>query len=406
MVEKSPDDLEKHPSFQERLDPGGEHKRLADGAGLLATGPVGWLMRKLGVEEDTLEAARNAPDRYAQLVNNIEDVANLLAPLGWIAFGAIPSDRYQEAAQLVADGDSEAAESVLTDAWEDRLDFALGPLLSLYADQTRRRIGHERGLLVREAIEGYKDGRYASAITLTLTQIDGIVYDMTGKDAKSFFASGRKATHLTDDKTIAGHPSGLVVLSALFTKDRKQTTLDGELRRHGIVHGRELGYDTKRNAIKTFVALFAVVEWAAPIDAAETERLELEREERYAGSDEMDEWGCRLDRRGFDSVQNALTTIQLYQNARFSRAGYASDVRELEANEEFSSIPDIEMVISADGRCFRVWAPTEGGIFFGVAGHDGEQIGWRYQGTTPPSADFLTDPEWRHLLKDEPHRDW
>ena len=49
MVEKSPDDSEKHPSFQERLDPGGEHKRLADGAGLLATGPVGWLMRKLGV---------------------------------------------------------------------------------------------------------------------------------------------------------------------------------------------------------------------------------------------------------------------------------------------------------------------------------------------------------------------
>jgi hypothetical protein len=405
MVTKSTDDSDKHPSFQERVDPGGEHKRLAEGARLLATGPAGWLMRKLGVEEETLENARSAPSRYAQIVSNIENVADLLAPLGWIAFGAIPSDRYQEAARLVADGDSEAAENLLTDAWEDRLDFALSPLLALYSDQTRREIGHERGLLMREAIESYKDERYASAITLTLTQIDGIVYDMTGKDAKSFFASGRKARHLTDDKTLPGHPSGLVVLSALFTKDRKHTTLDGELRRHGIVHGRELGYDTKRNAIKTFVALFAVVEWAAPRDTAEAERLELEREERYAGSDETDEWGCRLDRRGFDSVQNALTTIQLYQNARFSRTGYASDVHELEAKEEFSSIPDIEMVVSADGRCFRVWAPTEGGIFFGIAGQDGEQIGWQYQGTSSPSADVLTDTEWRHL-KDEPHPDW
>ena len=308
-----------------------------------------------------MEAARNAPKRYAQLVSNIEDVANLLAPHGWIAFGAIPSDRYQEAAQLVADGDSEAAEDLLTKAWEERLDFALRPLQSLYADQTRRRIGHGARPLGRERRSRATKMGAMPVPSPTLTEIDGIVYDMTGKDAKSFYASGKKAGHLTDDKTIprsSERPRG--AQRAIY--QRPQTHDFGwRARRHRIVHGRELGYDTKRNAIKTFVALFAVVEWAAPKDTAVAERLELAREERYAGSDETDEWGCRLDRRGFDSVQNVLTTIQLYVQVPVSRVRICLRCARTRGDRRVLGIPGIEMVISADGRCFRVWAPTEGG---------------------------------------------
>jgi hypothetical protein len=99
--------------------------------------------------------------------------------------------------------------------------------------------------------------------------------------------------------------------------------------------------------------------------AVETTRLRSERETRYAGSEETDEEGRRLDRRGFDRVQRALTTIEVYQQARFGRTGYARDVRELEANDEFSSIPGIQMMCSVDERSFRAWAPTEGGIVSG-----------------------------------------
>jgi hypothetical protein len=152
--------------------------------------------------------------------------------------------------------------------------------------------------------------------------------------------------------------------------------------------------------------LFSVIEWARPIAAAETSRLRAEREERYAGSEETDEEGRRLDRRGFARVQRALTTIELYQQARFGRAGYARDVQELEAKDEFSRIPGIQMTCSVDERSFRAWAPTEGGIVFGIAGELGEQIGWRYQGASSPPEDVRGHSEWRHLLEDEPHPDW
>ncbi len=227
-----------------------------------------------------------------------------------------------------------------------------------------------------------------------------------GEDARSFFASGAKARHLTDQDTLAGHPSGLLVLARLFNKDRRQTSVDGDLRRHGIIHGRELEFGTSRNAIKTFVALFSVIEWARPIAAAETIRLRAAREERYAGSEETDEDGRRLDRRGFEQVQRALTTIELYQHARFDRAGYARGVGELEANDEFSSIPGIQMTCTVDGRSFSAWAPTEAGIVFGVAGELGVQLGWRYQGSSSPPENFRAHPEWRHLIDDEPHPDW
>ena len=294
----------------------------------------------------------------------------------------------------------------MVSAWDERLELSLQPLKFLYEDQSQWAIGHGRLVIMREALEDYAEGRYASAVMLTLSQIDGIVHDMTGKDARSFFASGAKAAHLTDHDTLAGHPSGLAVLARLFNKDRRTTSVDGDLRRHGIIHGRELEFGSKRNAIKTFVALFSVIEWARPIAAAETGRLKSEREDHYAGSEETDEEGRRLDRRGFDRVQRALTTIELYQQARYGRTGYARSVRELEAKDEFSSIPGIQMVCSADGRSFRAWAPTEGRIIFGIAGELGEQIGWRYQGASPPLENIKGNPEWRHLLKDEPHPDW
>ncbi len=392
--------------YEARLDPDGSHRRLTDGMALLASGPGGWLMKKLGVDAETIESARAAPQQFEDLVGGLETVADTLAPLGWIAFGAMPTEEYVRAGRLVADGDSDAAEELLVSAWDERLELALQPLKLLYEDQSRRAIGHGRLVIMREALEDYAEERYSSAVMLTLSQIDGIVYDMTGKDARSFFASGAKATHLTDQDTLAGHPSGLAVLARLFNKDRRQTSVDGDLRRHGIIHGRELEFGTKRNAIKTFVALFSVIEWARPIAAAERTRLRSEREDRYAGSEETDKDGRRLDRRGFDPVQGALTTIELYQQARFGRAGYARDVRELEANDEFSSIRGIQMMCSVDGRSFRAWAPTEGGIVFGIAGELGEQIGWRYQGTSSPPKDVRGHPEWRHLLEDEPHPDW
>ncbi len=123
--------------YEARLDPDGNHRRLTNGMALLASGPGGWLMKKLGVDAETIESARAAPQRFEELVGGLETVTETLAPLGWIAFGAMPTDEYARAARLVLDGESDAAEELLVHAWEERLELALQPLRVLYEDESR-----------------------------------------------------------------------------------------------------------------------------------------------------------------------------------------------------------------------------------------------------------------------------
>jgi hypothetical protein len=63
---------------------------------------------------------------------------------------------------------------------------------------------------------------------------------------------------------LAAHSKGLTQLSAIFNKGRRKTVAD-EITvpyRHGIMHGRDLGYDNALVAAKTWAALFAVRDWA------------------------------------------------------------------------------------------------------------------------------------------------
>jgi hypothetical protein len=86
----------------------------------------------------------------------------------------------------------------------------------------------------------------------------------------------------------------------------QKSGVTGKLSRHGILHGRELRYDTQMNSTKALVLLAAVIEWAQADAREKVERLRREREARHAGSDATDQEGRRLDRRGFNEVKAAL----------------------------------------------------------------------------------------------------
>lgn len=64
------------------------------------------------------------------------------------------------------------------------------------------------------------------------------------------------------------------------------------------------------------MALAAFVEWAQPIAAARMRAKQAELEARYAGSDEIDQDGRRLDRRGFADVKKRLMRTLTYQWGR------------------------------------------------------------------------------------------
>jgi len=365
------------------------------------------ILQRLGVEKEVLERMRSAHGEYAALVDAPEQVAEHLAPLGWIAFGEMPVDEYRAAAQLAAAGESDAAEDLLVAAWEedDRLRFCLTRLVKTAYPEELFAIRHRRWHLLNEIYDNHADGRFASAIALALTQIDGVVFDMTGRDAKSFFATGRKARHLQDETTFAGHPDGLQVLARLFTKDRQRTVVDGELRRHGILHGRELGFDNQRNSVKTLVALAAVLEWAAPLGRAEADRLAREREERWAGSRERDEFGRLRDRRGFSHAKQALMTLATYQHGYFTRHGrYATSVEDLDPSGRLPR--DIVIEVAEESDSYRAWTSTPPGLVFGIAGTQGEFVGWQYVGEAEPPLDVHGSDEWRHDATEPSHTDW
>lgn len=392
-------------SYRERMDPSGELDALTAGIDALSKSPIGQLL-----DDEAMRRARAARSQYNDLVQWPSEIAENLAPLGWIAFGTAPAEEYRQAARLAGEGKGEAAEELLTNTWNDgdRLRWAITRIQSIYSGvESMRKIGHQRRRQLDEALENHQDERYASAIGIVLPQIDGIVHDLTGKAAKSFFASGAKAKHLQDDKTMAGHPEGLAVLAKLFNKDRRSTTVDGELRRHGILHGRELGYDTLRNSTKAFVALLSVIEWAQPLAAAKAEQLGREEEERHAGSLERDEFGRRLDRRGFKEAQNALTKLAQYQFGHFKRFGaYEVSLEDLDKPSGLPAVQGLVLEASPDRQSYRAWMPTETAVVFGVAGARGKFEGWKYVGEDVPPEDVYGSDAWGHDLEDLPHDDW
>src|SRR5205823_3178725 len=141
---------------------------------------------------------------------------------------------------------------------------------------------------------------------------DGIVLELTGRQ---LFVTG-KPKHLADSETLAGLPEGFRLLAPLLAESQGQTTASGALRRHGILHGRELRYDTVINSTKCFVLLLAVMDWAEAPFQRLVEKRRAERETTYRGSTARDDQGRRLDRRGFARAKKALEWVSLVQSGR------------------------------------------------------------------------------------------
>lgn len=397
-----------HPGYRDRLDPNGEIGQLARGLALVAGPPFRWVFGLLGVRPEIFKQAKAARQDYDRVTSAPDRIAPVLGPLGWIVFGDAALGDYEEAARLAVDGKSDEAEELLTEKWNEPamlLRVVQRVRLPYYGDEKTEQIGHHRSRLIRKALDLHEAGHYEGSIPIVLTQIDGLFIDVTGKPAELFF---RKKNHLlVDNETLAGHPAGLQVLATLMSKHVSRTAAMGELTRHGILHGRELSYDTRRNSTKAFVALLSVLEWASPRLKAQSDEAMARRQARYAGSKERDQHGRMLDRRGFNEAQVLLNRVSAFQTGYFKRHGrYAPEQETRDPGGFLLDRGEFELCVSAQGHEYWAWAGTPPGVYIGIAGRDGEGVGWRYQGEVPPLGGSGSGADWRHEIHDSPHPEW
>src|ERR1044072_1383673 len=331
-------------SRADRLDPDGKFRREADGLASLARG-LGWFLRAAGVDKDTLRAARAMPAELRSLIDGLESAAITLAPLGWIPFEYSPQVAYMDAARLVEAGKIDEAEAVIVGRWNENdaisLRLSVHRVQSLYRvaaaeyhDPREPDIGNGRAVLINEAIENHRDGRYASAISIALAQIDGIVCDFSAEE-RPFFNKDRKTgaprATIVDADTLAGHPEALTALHRLLTQKGPTTETRGRLLGHGIRQGRELAYANLRNSTQALATLLMVITWAQPIAQRRLDEAIAERERRWAGSTQRDADGRQRERRGFAQAKDSVETLARLQENLYGRDGrYAQSIETID----------------------------------------------------------------------------
>ena len=97
-----------------------------------------------------------------------------------------------------------------------------------------------------------------AAVPLILIACDGFASDVTG------ISPFEKNADLTCFDSITGHKSSLPALMNLFVRGVRKSS-DEELsipKRHGILHGRSLGYANKIVCAKAWLLMVALVDWA------------------------------------------------------------------------------------------------------------------------------------------------
>ena len=181
---------------------------------------------------------------------------------GWIAHENMNADAMDQAVRMADEGDIDGAELYLANSYTAEV---IRHQLQVMRRVTAVRV---REQMLEHALDDYLNGRHYSCVLILLAQVDGIVSDLSGH---SFFASGR--TVIAWD-SYSAHESGLAALADVWSASRSKTTTESLAVpfRHGIMHGRDLGYGTQLNAAKCWALLFTLRTWAFAKQDGRTDR--------------------------------------------------------------------------------------------------------------------------------------
>jgi hypothetical protein len=231
------------------------------------------MMKAVGLKDENIESIHETAAealRQADLLNLPDQFNNAFAENGWIFTGSMSVDVMREALDHHADGDYAAAEeTILTWFSEDNINFFVINRSKSFNKATKRRAQ------LQEALTLTSEERYMAAIPLILIACDGFASEILGT------SPFEKDADLTSFASIIGHPTSLPALVQKLVKGVRKSS-DEELTlplRHGILHGRSLGYANRLVCYKAWMLMIALVDWAFDKrDEEERRNKQFERE--------------------------------------------------------------------------------------------------------------------------------
>ncbi|GAB3442985.1 hypothetical protein [Insolitispirillum peregrinum] len=205
--------------------------------------------------------ARQIKEAADQLITrsdifHIPDTFNgVFAERGWIATSSMSMNVMRAALEKHNQGNTDAAEDIITD-------WALTPeIINLLAIHRSKAFGNVRCRWhqLREALALTEEGRYWSAVPLVLIACDGFASDLLGTSPFS------KNADLSLFDSMVAHPTALPALISRIRESVKKSSDDALSLplRHGILHGRSLGYADRKVCGKAWMLMIALVDWAA-----------------------------------------------------------------------------------------------------------------------------------------------
>ncbi len=213
-------------------------------------------VKALGVENETVDRIHVTATEalhQADILDLPDRFNDAFAGRGWIATASFAVDTMRRSVELQEEGlDEEAEQEILAWFTEDRI--------NLFAVNRGKRFDETgwRWDQLREALQLTVEERYWAAVPLILIACDGLASEVLGT------SPFEKGADLTAFDSIVGHPSSLPALIGKITKGvRKSSAAEMTLPlRHGILHGRSLGYANRVVCMKAWLLMIALIDWA------------------------------------------------------------------------------------------------------------------------------------------------
>ncbi|MDN6555678.1 hypothetical protein [Acidipropionibacterium jensenii] len=246
--------------------------------------------------------------RESPFADEAREMAAAFAPAGWAFFGHWHLEQSRRILALSREGASrQETDQAITDVWNTEQPVLLRNIampLGRFGrgiDLEFQRRSQQRQTLINEAIQCHQEGRFAAAITLTLTQIDGITREVVGT---TFFKANAAPTEAdyTDDSTLAGIEGNLPAVRRAFSQPVDKVGRYGLVSRHGVIHGQDLSFATKVNSTKTLVLVGALAEHLESRADDRARRWRRVRDREKSSRSGRDANGRLLDDRGLEEL--------------------------------------------------------------------------------------------------------